>query len=245
MKKIEELSNEEFANYVRSEHEVIKNTTKGIIVQEEYSGNSSLIVISITSNVIRAFENVLTGGSPLFELEHLRYLQSIPIKRPPFKDTYMGDYTYPKENLDLIIDLQKDYLNLVMPKLKKEQYLDLNDDGTLTNKEQARLAKAAANQVKEAVLFAEKVLQNNNKLKKSSVYLIAKSIKGLRLKKVSKFVPQNSQDEKLLRLFQSGESFATQAVEICITLGKTDLLSYALENILDYDIKALLEISKY
>jgi hypothetical protein len=205
-------------------------------------------VISITSKVIRAFEKVLTGGQPLFELEHAGDHQSRSSQLPPFKDTYMGDYTYPKDtDLSLLIDLDTEFLDLVFSAMGNPivYSADLNDDGTLTNKGQARLAKAAANQVKEAVLFAEKVLQNNKKLKKSSVYVIAKSIKGLRLKRVSKFVPQNSQDEKLLRLFQSGGSFATQAVELCVTLGKTDLLSYALENILDYDIKALLEISKY
>ena len=170
--------------------------------------------------------------------------KDMPPLSPPFTSPVFGgvmDHYWaalPKAHKDFVIDIwdPNDEEGHSYPKIP---VWDLEADGSLTPAAFQSLRKAGKKELDVMKARTEAVLR------KTYVYEIAKSVSGIKLKKVRNYVVQGAQEEKLMTLLQSGkQAFIPQAVELCIALDKLDFLSHAIENVLHFNPIALSQLGK-
>mgnify|MGYP005721792445 CR=1 FL=1 len=241
-KDIRKLSEKEFAAFVKSYYKALEPL--GEFDGGYYEKNNMLLALNISSPLMKTFAATLGIPKVPMLLAEALVRKDLPPLSPPFTSPVFGglmDHYWdalPKAHKDFVIGIW-DHNNEDGHRYPKITVWDLEADGSLTPAAFQSLRKAGKKELDVMKARTETVLR------KTYVYKIARSVSGIKLKKVRNYVVQGAQEEKLMALLQSKKkAFITQAVELCVALDKLDFLSHVIENVLHFNPLALSQLGK-
>jgi len=220
-----ELTDEQYENFAEDMHGLLMDNFASIVDLDWNHDGETMVVITIRSRLISAFESVLTHGHPLFQVQFfLDPHRSADIFMPPFSETMM-EFPYPKKHQQMIWDIQSDFINKVDKSQQAITKMDLNEDGTLTDTSKANLISITTKQIEGMYALAEKLIR------KHPVYLMAKSAKGLKIKGTQINAPQTDEERKVVELFEHKDwSYKIQAIDLAASLKMRGVIAYLFNN---------------